>query len=399
MKYFIRSIPIVLTLFLFLVSCEDATNDSDANEFFGFKKAYGGRYEEYGYGATHAFDGGFLISGFSTTFSSNANWDAWVVKTDENGNGQWEHQFGGAGREAFYAGCQTNVDQYVFAGFTTSHSRKEDVYVVKLDDKGTIIWEKAIGGNDNDAAYDIISMSDGTMAVTGYTYSYGLGGRDMWVIKLSQNGDIIWDVTFGKYYNDMGYALEETRDGGLIITGYTDVYSKEYRYMWVVKIDASGKLLWEKVFDQYDGFSMGTDILVFDNGSMIIGGLTDSLKNDWLDFWAVKTDFIGNIIWSNIYTTSSTNTWKMVNDFDGGFTALGSTTHMQTELEDFLLVNFNQGGEVNWSQTYGGSNFEIAGKLLNLGPGLGYVMSGTTKSYGNGITDFYLVKTDDQGIW
>ncbi len=367
-------------------------------DFNGFKRAYGGVHEEYAYGATPTFDGGTIISGFSTTFSQNSNWDAWVVKTDWAGNGQWSHHYGKAGREAFRAACQATGNQYAFAGFTTSYSRKEDFYIVKTDSGGSVIWEKAIGGPDNDAAYDIIATSDSNLVVTGYTYSYGLGGRDMWVMKLSQDGEIIWDVNFGKYYNDMGYAVKEITDGGLIVVGYTDVYSTKNRYMWMVCLDADGKFLWEKVFD-YDGFSMATDVITYDDGSIIIGGQTDSLKNGWLDFWAIKTDFIGNTIWSHIYPASSTNTWKMVKTDKGGFTALGTTTHMGQEAEDFLLIHFNTGGEVQWSQTYGGSNFEIGGKLINLGPGVGYGLTGTTKSFGKGITDYYLIVTDDQGNW
>lgn len=367
-------------------------------DFNGFKRAYGGVHEEYAYGATPTFDGGTIISGFSTTFSQNSNWDAWVVKTDWAGNGQWSHNYGKAGREAFNAACQTTGNQYAFAGFTTSYSRKEDFYIVKTDSGGSVIWEKAIGGPDNDAAYDIIATSDSNLVVTGYTYSYGIGGRDMWVMKLSQDGEIIWDVNFGKYYNDMGYAVKEITDGGLIVVGYTEVYSTIHRYMWMVRLDADGKFLWEKVID-YNGFSMATDVIAYDDGSIIIGGQTDSLQNGWLDFWAVKTDFIGNIIWSKVYATSSTNTWKMVKTDKGGFTALGTTTHMGQEAEDFLLINFNKGGEVQWSQTYGGSNFEIGGKLINLGPGIGYGLTGTTKSFGNGITDYYLIATDDQGNW
>ena len=367
-------------------------------DFNGFKRAYGGVHEEYAYGATPTFDGGTIISGFSTTFSQNSNWDAWVVKTDWAGNGQWSHNYGKAGREAFNAACQTTGNQYAFAGFTTSYSRKEDFYIVKTDSGGSVIWEKAIGGPDNDAAYDIIATSDNNLVVTGYTYSYGTGGRNMWVMKLSQDGEIIWDVNFGKYYNDMGYAVKEITDGGLIVVGYTDVYSTQYRYMWMVRLDADGKFLWEKVID-YNGFSMATDVIAYDDGSIIIGGQTDSLQNGWLDFWAIKTDFIGNTIWSHIYPASSTNTWKMVKTDKGGFTALGTTTHMGQAAEDFLLIHFNTGGEVQWSQTYGGSNFEIGGKLINLGPGIGYVLTGTTKSFGNGITDYYLIATDDQGNW
>ena len=367
-------------------------------DFNGYKRAYGGIHEEYAYGATPAFDGGSIISGFSTTFSQNSNWDAWIVKTDWAGNGQWSHHYGKAGREAFYASCQATGDQYAFAGFTTSYSRKEDFYIVKTDAGGSVIWEKAIGGPDNDAAYDIIATSDSNLVVAGYTYSYGLGGRDMWVVKLSQDGDIIWDVNFGKYYNDMGYAVKEIKDGGLIVVGYTDVYSTKYRYMWMVRLDADGKFLWEKVID-YDGFSIATDVVTFDDGSIIIGGQTDSLKNGWLDFWAIKTDFIGNTIWSHIYPSSSTNTWKMVSTYNGGFSALGTTTHFEAEAEDLLLIHFNKGGEVQWSKTYGGPKFEIGGKLLYWGIGGGYGLTGTTKSFGNGVTDFYLIRTDIDGNW
>ena len=387
------------TLFLiifFIFACSEEIYLT--HEVDGFKKYYGGIHEEYGYGGTIAFDGGVLLTGFSTTFSENGNWDAWIVKTDFDGNGQWAHQFGKAGREAFYAGCQATSNEYVLAGFTTSYSRKEDFYIVKIDENGTTIWEKAIGGDDNDAAYDVISTSDGNLALTGYTYSYGLGGRDMWVMKLSQDGDIIWDKNFGKYYNDMGYSIKETSDGGFVIAGYTDVYSTQYRYMWVVRLDASGKFLWEKVFD-YNGFSIATDILTYSDGSIIIGGQTDSLKNGGLDFWAVKTDFIGNISWSRVYNTASTNTWKMAKSTLGGFTALGTTTNMNQEMENFLLINFNTLGEVQWSNSYGGRDTEIAGKLVSFGLGVGYGLIGTTKSFGNGVTDYYLVKTDSNGNW
>jgi len=391
-----KSLNLLLILLIFYFACEDER--VEIPEIDGFKKTYGGVHEEYAYGATQAFDGGTIISGFSTTFSQNSNWDAWVVKTDWAGNGQWSHQYGKAGREAFYAACQANDDQYVFAGFTTSYSRKEDFYIVKTDAGGAVLWEKAIGGPDNDAAYDIIATSDSNLVVTGYTYSYGIGGRDMWVMKLSQDGEIIWDVNFGKYYNDMGYAVKEISDGGLIVVGYTDVYSTQFRYMWMVRLDSDGKFLWEKVIN-YNGFSIATDVITYDDGSIIIGGQTDSLKNGWLDFWAIKTDFIGNTIWSHIYPSSSTNTWKMVATHAGGFAALGTTTHMNQEAEDLVLVQLNRGGEVQWSKTYGGPKFEIAGKLLYTGIDGGYTITGTTKSFGNGVTDFYQIKTDLEGNW
>lgn len=391
-----KSLNLLLILLIFYFACEDER--VEIPEIDGFKKTYGGVHEEYAYGATQAFDGGTIISGFSTTFSQNSNWDAWVVKTDWAGNGQWSHQYGKAGREAFYAACQANDDQYVFAGFTTSYSRKEDFYIVKTDAGGAVLWEKAIGGADNDAAYDIIATSDSNLVVTGYTYSYGIGGRDMWVMKLSQDGEIIWDVNFGKYYNDMGYAVKEISDGGLIVVGYTDVYSTQFRYMWMVRLDSDGKFLWEKVIN-YNGFSIATDVITYDDGSIIIGGQTDSLKNGWLDFWAIKTDFIGNTIWSHIYPSSSTNTWKMVATHAGGFAALGTTTHMNQEAEDLVLVQLNRGGEVQWSKTYGGPKFEIAGKLLYTGIDGGYTITGTTKSFGNGVTDFYQIKTDLEGNW
>lgn len=391
-----KSLNLLLILLIFYFACEDER--VEIPEIDGFKKTYGGVHEEYAYGATPAFDGGTIISGFSTTFSQNGNWDAWVVKTDWAGNGQWSHQYGKAGREAFYAACQANDDQYVFAGFTTSYSRKEDFYIVKTDAGGAVLWEKAIGGPDNDAAYDIIATSDSNLVVTGYTYSYGIGGRDMWVMKLSQDGEIIWDVNFGKYYNDMGYAVKEISDGGLIVVGYTDVYSTQFRYMWMVRLDSDGKFLWEKVIN-YNGFSIATDVITYDDGSIIIGGQTDSLKNGWLDFWAIKTDFIGNTIWSHIYPSSSTNTWKMVATHADGFAALGTTTHMNQEAEDLVLVQLNKGGEVQWSKTYGGPKFEIAGKLLYTGVDGGYTITGTTKSFGNGVTDFYQIKTDLEGNW
>ena len=196
----------------------------------------------------------------------------------------------------------------------------------------------------------------------------------------------------------MGYAIKETSEGGFIVVGYTDIYSTTFRYMWMVRLDSSGKLLWEKTIN-YDGFSMATDIITIDDGSFILGGQTDSLKNGGLDFWAIKTDFIGNIIWSNIYRASSTNTWKMVPNHDGGFAALGTTTHLDQQEEDFLLINFDRDGAILWSKSYGGSKFEIGGKLISFGFGGGYGLTGTTKSYGNGVTDYFLIVTDNEGNW
>ena len=387
---------IILFLSIFFISCEDSVDKT--SEVISFKKSYGGIHEEYAYGSTISFDGGVVIAGFSTTFSQNSNWDAWVVKTDSDGNGQWSQNYGKAGREVFYSASQASAEEYIFAGYSTSFGRKEDFYIVKTNRNGKVIWEKAFGGPDNDAAFDIITTSDGNFAVTGYTYSYGLGGRDLWVIKLSQEGEVLWETNFGKYYNDMGYAIKETNDGGLVVVGYTDVYSKEFRYMWIIQLDSNGNELWNKVID-YNGYSLATDVITNKDGSIIIGGQTDSLKNGWLDFWAIKMDFIGNIIWSNIYNTSSTNTWKMVSNYSGGFTALGTTTMMNQEREDFLLINFNDSGEIQWSQNYGGRKFEIGGKLVQFGFGAGFGLTGTTKSFGNGVTDYYFIKTDELGNW
>ncbi len=211
--------------------------DGDGNMLW--RKYFGGTNNDRSFGVINANDGGFLLSGATESddfdvSNSKGSYDYWVVKVDKNGNFEWERSFGGTGIEQSHDITTTSDNAYVIIGNTFSidtqiskNNGESDIWMVKFDDSGELIWEQSLGGPAFDAAHSVSLTKDGGFLISGNTKSFGgdvtanFGENDLWVIKTDANGKIQWQRSVGGTDLDFGYDAFETEDGSIFFVGDT----------------------------------------------------------------------------------------------------------------------------------------------------------------------------------
>jgi hypothetical protein len=273
-------------------------------------------------------------------------WDVYLIKTNSNGDSLWTRTFGGALNEAGYSVQQTSPDNgYIITGYTASYGAGSwDVYLIKTDSSGDTLWTQAFGGTESDVGYNVQQTSDGGYIITGRTSSFGAGSFDVYLLKTDSNGSILWTKTFGGTELDMGYSVQQTSDGGYIVTGGTSSYGAGWADVYLIKTDSSGDTLWTQTYGGIWG----------ENGS-------------------------------SIQQTT-----------DGGFIVAGTTMSFGSPGDDnFYLIRTDSSGDTLWTQTFGGTNTDQGTSVQQTSDG-GFIVTGTTRSYGAGGFDVYLIKLEPE---
>ena len=360
-----------------------------------WQKNYGGSSNDSANSIIQTSDGGYIVAGdtFSSasgdvTGTNNGESDFWVVKLDSSGTIQWQKNYGGSGREFANDIQQTSDGGYIVAGGTLSSASGDvtgtnnggrDYWVVKLNNSGTIQWQKNYGGSGNEYLKSVRQTSDGGYIVGGYTDSSASGdvtgtnngGLDIWVVKLNSSGTIQWQKNYGGSDNDNSYSVIQTSDGGYISAGRTNSSAsgdvtgtnKGIADFWVVKMNGSGTLEWQKNYggSDWDG---ADSILQTTDGGYFIAGYTDSstsgdvtgANNGNGDMWIVKIDNTGTLLWQHNYGGSDYDeAYAAVQTNDMGFVMCGETdssasgdvTGTNKGLGDYWIVKVDPNGVLN----------------------------------------------------
>lgn len=299
--------------------------DPDGNILWD--KTFGGKKGDYLNTMIQTTDGGYLLAGHSESNisgskSENARgwFDYWVVKIDESGNLMWDKTLGSTNSEYLYAVLQTSDGKYYLAGSSGSKAGGEktedskgysDYWLVKLNEDGTVAWDKTLGGAGNEFCYAIRKISGGGFIIGGYSDSDisgdksedSKGSYDYWVVKTDQSGNLMWDKTIGGDDEDELYDLVASDDGGFLLGGYsesgisadkTEASRGDYDY-WVVKIDAASNVVWDKTLGGNDEEEL-LAVRRTSDGNYLIAGYSysnasgDKSENNTggSDFWIVK---------------------------------------------------------------------------------------------------------------
>lgn len=384
-------------------------------------------------------DGGFILAGpangiggdVTTHYGGN---DIWVTKLSSTGVLEWQKSYGGPEDDMASDIDFTADGGYVVAGYTASSSGDVtqnqgggDAWVIKLDGSGNLDWQKSLGGSAYDAAVSVKHSASGGYVIAGVTQStdgnvsLNHGGEDVWVVRLSATGDIVWEKTFGGSNTDSGYSVELTSDGGYIVAGQTlstdgditGLHTIEEVVtmgdMWVVKLDQNGNLQWQKALG---GINMDIAFSVYptaDDGFAVAGQSASSdgdatINQGGFDYWVVKLSSTGALEWQKSLGGNSYDEGHSIEQTDdGGFIVAGSSSSANGDItnnkgnSDLWLVKLTASGTIEWDISLGGSNGDFGHAVHQTDDGFYAVCGYTYSSNGdvaenNGESDVWLVK-------
>lgn len=362
-------------------------------------KSYGGSGYDNALSIQQTSDGGFIVAGKSESYGAG-DFDCWVLKLDAGGHVMWQKRYGGAGYDAAHSIQQTSDGGFIVAGFTDSYGAGlRDAWILKLDANGNVIWQRTYGGSGTDEVYTIQQTTDGGFIVAGHTDSSGAGGGDVWILKLDASGTITWQKTYGGSSYDVAFfhCVQQTSDGGFIVAGVTFSGSSGNDDFLVFKIDANGNVTWQKTYDG-PGYEGARSVQQTSDGGFIVAGYTTSDGAGSFDHWVFRLDANGKVIWQKTYGDSGQDVaWSIQQTKpDGGFIVAGYKDGYTGT--GYLLYRLYSNGNFIWptgkeGKTYTGS---MATSVQQTSNG-GFIASGRTKSYGAGNYDYWIVKTDANG--
>jgi hypothetical protein len=399
MKWFFYIFLIILPL----LSC--SSDDSDSGSTIpGLKwvKTLGGSKNELANSIVNTQDGGYAVLGYTQSTDGDISnnpiegHDYWVLKFNTNDELEWNKTYGGSLDDRGNEIIQTQDGGYVIVGYSrssdedvTSNAGYHDLWVVKLDASGVISWEKSFGYVGSDKALTVVQTSDNGYFVAGIldvTASGGAGnsravlhaGGDYWGIKLDASGTTQWTKYYGGNLSEIPYDTIQTPDGGFIIVGSSDSIdvdisnNKGLDDFWIIKIDATGTLLWEKSLGG-SGIDEAHSIVASADGNYMIVGETRSddgdvsQNNGSADIWLIKIDGLGNLLWEKTYGGSSFDVGKSIKKTqDGGYLLAGSSRSQDGDLSsnngqnDAWVLKMSSNGAKEWQKSIGGSQIDFA---------------------------------------
>lgn len=269
-----------------------------------------------------------------------------------------------------------------------------------LNHKNNISFYKKMGGKHYDAAVDIISTRTGELMIVGRTDSYS-EDMNVNIIKLDEQGNKIWDRTYGGNETEEATEIIETKDGGFLVAGHSDSYSENVNEsdIWLLKINANGEREWEKAFKTHEIIDEAHGVIETAEGDFIVVGNTTSLLDGNTDAIVLKINNKGEQIWQKIIGgEKSQHANHIVRNADG-YAIIGSAEILKKRWEMWVFAIDNEGNML-WQQNYGGSDNEMGNTLVQ-NPDGSYILAGFTYSFAEGSLDAWVVKIDEKGdkLW
>jgi len=310
-------------------------------------KIFGGSENDNGWAVRQTNDGGFIMVGFTSSFGAGGM-DVYVLKTDANGEVFWTKTYGNQGDEFGWDIRTTSDNGFIIAAQTNSSGKGEiDAYLIKLDGDGNEVWSKTFGGDRIDRIFSVLETEAGEYVAAGITYSYnsiGPNDRDGYYIKTDSNGEVEWYKTFGKDGYDVGHSIAPNNDGSFMITGYGESYATNgNKDVYILKINSNGEILWTKAFGGEESERGIKGYQTSDGGYIVVG----FIEGIW-DVYLVKTDSEGELLWSRTFGEKNKKDvgYTVRETKDNGFIIIGHTENFDGSDAKILLIKTDSNGLV-----------------------------------------------------
>jgi hypothetical protein len=359
---------------------------------------------------------------------------------------EWQSSFGGSGQEDASAIRQTSDGGYIVAGESSSNdfdvsenNGMHDFWLLKIDSVGALVWQNSFGGSNMERAHDLEQTSDGGYIVVGEAASndgdltHNNGERDFWVVKVNASGDLIWQKSYGGSAGDIARTVLQTSDGGYIVAGETASSDGDIGInngamdFWILRLDSLGEMVWEKSFGG-SGWDSAESICATSDGAFLVVGGSESSDGDLTlnqgdkDYWAVKIDTNGNLLWQKSLGGSDWDlAYSVQQTLDGGYILAGESRSSDGDVDqshkmesgpspfyrahgnrDYWIVKLDSAGTIGWQWLFGGSDWD-AGRSVHETLDEGYIVAGFSNSTdvdvtgNNGNWDFWLVRLNYSG--
>lgn len=381
-----------------VISMKDfaSTNCSGTSSIM-FERAYGNSTNDYGTNVIQSNTGENYLIGMHDVGNSTANFT--ISKLDASWNIVWTKAIGTNKAEFLYTSIKSMDENIMLCG-SSSVNGALDVYVAKIDFSGNIIWANTYGGANDEYGFGISNTADGGYVIAGRAESYasGISAIDSYIVKIDGNGTMQWSKAFGKQGNDYAFSCVQTSDGGYI-TGSGSQRTGNTNYdCFITKLDASGNISWSKYYGSSDDEGPRRTIVTSDGG-ILIGG-TSRYRSSTPDAMVTKLDASGNLLWSKVFGgNGADDVFALSESSDGDYLVAGITDSYGAGGYDVFFSKMDVNGNILWSKIYGGTqhdNFPSFGVVKNSTDG-GFLLVATTASFGAGGADMYVIKTDCNG--
>ncbi len=366
-----------------------------------FEKTYGNALDEYhelGKSVQQTSDNGYIITGYSQ-YQSTFNRKAILIKTDEHGNLVWKKYDDNANNTVGYCVQETTDGGYINAGYIENPvSKSSNVYVTRTDNMGNLLWTKQFSNNIKDRGRSIRQTNDGGYIIAGSTCDSMFSDCDVYLIKTDDLGEAEWFKTIGGTKRDQAYCVEQTSDSGFVIIGSTLSYGNGVSDIFLIKTDKNGDTLFTKTYGGHN-----TDIAysvkqTSDDGYIVVGEtISFDMGENYYDIYLIKTDETGDTLWTKRYGGKEWEEGRSVDlTDDGGYVITGYTESYGRSFGNVLVMKTDHSGNVIWTQTYGGDRTDWCESIQQTSDG-GFIVAGYSTSYGDAISDVYLIKLNGEG--
>jgi len=325
-----------------------------------WQRVYYGTADGRGLSSVQTGDGGYMVAGSTKSFGAGAE-DILLMKLDPLGNIEWQMAYGGADSDVPSGVIEASDGGFAVAGRSASFSSSDDCWVLKVDQTGAIEWQFAYGRDGTDAAASIIQTDDSGFVVAGESDSFG-ASVDCWIFKIDRDGEFEWQLSYGGAESDRARSIARTGNNGLIVTGTSGSFFP--KGFWTLKLRSDGAIQWQKSYGDGSGgippaSSASHSVVSTDEGGYLGAGEVTH-GHGRRDFHVIKVDVSGVIEWQKIYDcVSYDRALCAAGAGDGGFIVAGTRTHQGVD-DDFWIVKTNNDGTIDFNAGSGASSWNTS---------------------------------------